>query len=201
MADLDGQEAKTDLARVRLLFLGDSIIERWDHDVFVRQYGPANPLNLGVSGDTTQGLLWRLLRTGLGRSLRPKLIILEIGTNNTYPGGDAAHVAIGIGEDVRAIRQLSPSTRILLLGLLPRLAPVGSNTAGARAWRREGDDVNRLISACADDKTVFYANPGRALLKATQPPQDIEADYLHPTPLGYRILSDTLAGDVHRLLE
>jgi beta-glucosidase len=201
LAELDKQEADIDLANVRLLFLGDSIVERWDHDVFAQQYGSNNPLNLGISGDTTQGLLWRLPRTGLGQALRPRLIVLEIGTNNTYPGGDAAPVAIGIGEIVRTIRRLSPGSRVLLLGLLPRLAPIGSDAAAAVVWRREGEEVNRRISACADNQSVFYADPGIALLEAgKQAPQDIEADYLHPTALGYRILSDLLASDISHLL-
>jgi beta-glucosidase len=200
LAQLDHEEAGIDLTKIRLLFIGDSIVERWDHDVFAQHCGRFVPLNLGISGDATQSLLWRLPRIGLGQALRPELIVLLVGTNNTYPGGGAANVAIGIGEIVRTIHHLSPASRILLLGLIPRLAPVGSETPAA--WRREIEDVNRLISACADNEAVFYADPGGSLLvPAARAPQDIEADFLHPTPLGYRILSDALDPQISRLLQ
>ncbi len=194
LAQLDHVIAGADLPRVRLIFLGDSIVERWDQEVFARHYTKLQPLNLGISGDTTQGLLWRLQRIGLGGALRPSVIVLLIGTNNTYPGGNADAVAIGVGEVVRAIRRISPASRILLLGLLPRGADA------ADGFRHEGVAVNSLIAGCADGRFVFYAEPGRSLAapdKGVAP--DIESDALHPTRLGYSMMSDFLDAEINRL--
>ncbi|SDT58322.1 GDSL-type esterase/lipase family protein [Bradyrhizobium canariense] len=194
--EIEHQLANSDLSRVKLLFLGDSIVERWDPDLFNRHFGSMGALHLGVARDTTQGMLWRLPRMGLGKSLRPDLIVMLIGANDTYPGGNPEAVAIGIGEIIRSIRNLSPSSRILLLGLLPRGA------APDDIWRQMGDQINRRIAACADNKIIFYADPGATLSPAgSGMSRDLEDDYLHPTPLGYRILSDALDDEITRSLK
>src|SRR5256885_420725 len=43
---------------IDLLFLGDSITEGFNADVFKKHYGKLNAANFGVSGDRTQHVLW-----------------------------------------------------------------------------------------------------------------------------------------------
>jgi beta-glucosidase len=193
VARLDQQLADADLSRFDLVFLGDSITEAWDPPLFSRNFGP-RALNLGVRGDTTQGMLWRLPRLRLGAALRPKLIVLLIGTNDTWPGGDPRKAAIGVGEVVRQIRARTPESRILLVGILPR-GPDGSDP-----WRVMGAGMNRLIPACADGKKVFYADPGVGLVDSGgHLSPEIAGDLLHPTPRGYAILAAALGPQIRRL--
>jgi beta-glucosidase len=54
-------QAKKD--SVDLLFIGDSITDGWDgrgKAVYDKYYVPRNVLNLGIGGDRTQHVLWRL---------------------------------------------------------------------------------------------------------------------------------------------
>ena len=51
---------RTDVSRTWLVFIGDSITEGWHPQVFQHFYGHRLALNLGIGGDATQGLLWRL---------------------------------------------------------------------------------------------------------------------------------------------
>src|SRR5712691_1234785 len=44
----------------RVLFLGDSLAEGFDLEVWHRHMTPRGVLNAGVSGDRTEHLLWRL---------------------------------------------------------------------------------------------------------------------------------------------
>ncbi len=191
---LNGQIAHTDLSRVRTLFLGDSLTESWAPPLFGHFYGHRAPLNLGVSGDNTQGLLWRLARVPLGTQLRPQLVILLIGTNDLWPGANPANVAAGIGEVVNQIRQRAPQSHILLVGLLPR----GENPDDP--FRQLGTAVNGLIAHCADPM-VTYVDPGEMLLDGQgQLTKDINYDYLHLTWVGYAILGAALEPYVHRII-
>ena len=61
-----------------LLFVGDSITEGWGgagKDVWAKEYAPGKTLNLGIGGDTTQNVLWRLAN-GEVEGLKPKVIVL-----------------------------------------------------------------------------------------------------------------------------
>jgi lysophospholipase L1-like esterase len=187
---LDGPEA----ARAQLLFLGDSLVHFWPPAVYDLFYGHRRPLNAGISGDTTQGLLWRLQRMPLGRTLRPRLAVMLIGTNNAA-GGRPEDIALGIAEAVREIRRRSSGTRVLLIGLLPRGA------GPEDPLRMVNERVNALVAGCADGRSVFFATPGELLVDAAgRLPEPIAQDRLHPSWVGYGILSAALEPEIRRLL-
>ncbi|EHM01949.1 GDSL-like protein [Acetobacteraceae bacterium AT-5844] len=192
--ELDRVIAATDLSRIQLLFLGDSITQGWFPSLFQQFYGHRAPLNLGVGTDGTQGLLWRLNRLPLGTTLRPRLAVVLIGTNNLlFASPD--DVALGVAENIRLIRQRSPATRILLVGLLPRGA------SGADPLRASIAQVNARIARCADNRSVFYAEPGPMMVDASGTMSNqIAFDYLHPTMVGYAILSAALEPQIRALL-
>jgi beta-glucosidase len=192
-AELEAMLSGPEAARAKLLFLGDSLVQFWPPLVYDLFYAHRRPLNAGVLGDTTQGLLWRLQRMPLGRTLRPALAVLLIGTNNA--GGRPEDTALGIAEAVREIRRRSPGTRVLLIGLLPRGAGPEDPLRVANA------KVNALIAGCADGRNVFFATPGELLADAAgRLPEQITQDRLHPSWVGYGILSAALEPEIRRLL-
>src|SRR5437764_1010741 len=74
--------------RVGLLFVGDSITDGWRNfgprggrDVFEQAYGRYRPLNIGIGGDRTQHVLWRLDADEV-EGISPKVAVVMIGTNN-----------------------------------------------------------------------------------------------------------------------
>jgi lysophospholipase L1-like esterase len=192
--ELDQALADTDLSKIQLLFLGDSITQLWDPQVFARYYGRRHALNMGVASDTTQGLLWRLGRSQLGQTLKPGLIVLMIGTNNAH-NLETDQVAFGIAETLRLIRQRSPGSRILLIAVLPR-------GATAQDWFRAPiARLNTLIASCADQQHIFFVDPGAALLDSQgNLPERLAADRLHLTPAGYAILSEAIEPSVRALM-
>ncbi len=192
--ELDRIIAATDLSRVQLLFLGDSITQGWFPLIFQQFYGHRAALNLGVGTDGTQGLLWRLNRLPLGSTLRPRLVVMLIGTNNV-PIMPADDVALGVAENIRQIRQRSPNSRILLVGILPR------GTTAQDPMRAAIARVNAQISRCADNRTIFYTEPGPMFLDGAGNLSDqIAFDYLHPSMVGYAILSTALEPHIRALL-
>jgi len=175
---------RMDLSRVRLVFLGDSITEGWQPQVFQQFYGHRAPLNLGVSGDGTQGTLWRLGNGHWPANLRPQTIVVLIGSNNLGAGASAEHVALGISQVLARLQQLSPQSRILLLGILPRGVTAQDPTRAAVA------QVNRLVAACADGQRVFFEDPGSMLIDAAgNLPDWVAFDGLHLTMVGYAMMA------------
>ncbi|MDB5412196.1 MAG: lysophospholipase and related esterase, partial [Rubritepida sp.] len=175
---------RSDVSRARLLFLGDSITEGWHPQIFNQFYGTRAPLNLGIGGDATQGLLWRLENGHWPAGLRPELIVLMIGTNNIGNGSRAEDVAAGVSEIIAKLQRLSPTSRILLLGVLPRGA-TANDPARPLVTR-----VNQLIASCADGRRVVFSDPGRMMVDGDGNLADyVSFDMLHLTMVGYAILA------------
>jgi lysophospholipase L1-like esterase len=189
-ANLPGLQRETR----RLVFIGDSITAGWDPAVFSQYYGTRAPLLIGIIGDATPGVLKRL--PDEWGPLRPRLVVLLIGTNNTqWLPGSPADVALGIAEIVRLIHTRSSGTRILILGILPRGA------TPAEPLRAVNAQVNALIAKCADGNTVFYADPGPALLDASgNLSKEMSGDTLHLTPLGYATLAAAMEPQIKAIM-
>ncbi|WP_426957412.1 GDSL-type esterase/lipase family protein [Muricoccus radiodurans] len=185
-----------DLSRVQVAFLGDSLTQGWFPLIYDQYYGHRSAINLGVTGDFTQGLLWRLQQGGhWPASLRPRLAVLLIGTNNSLHAQRPEDTALGVAEVVRTIRQRSPTTRVLIVGLLPR----GMDASDPA--RQANQRVNAMIARCADDRNVFYTDPGAYLVDGQGRLSDqIAYDRLHLTMVGYAMLGAGLEPTIRRLL-
>lgn len=178
---------RSNVGPARMVFLGDSITEGWQAQIFQQFYGHRAAINLGIGGDATQGMLWRLENGHWPANLRPQLIVLLIGTNNLGYGSTPENTAYGIGAIIAKLQQLSPSSRILLLGILPRGA------TPADPVRQLVVRTNQLIAPCADGRRVIFANPGPLLLDGAGNLADyVSFDALHLTMVGYAILSTAI---------
>ena len=104
-----------------LVFLGDSITEGWEgggKEVWDKRYTPRKALNLGVSGDQTQHVLWRLDHGNVD-GLAPKAAVVMIGTNNTSAGAGgntgggqtAEQIAEGVQAVTDKLKEKLPKTR------------------------------------------------------------------------------------------
>ena len=124
-------------------------------------------------------------------------MILLIGTNDLAHDGPPRSpelAAEGIRANLLFLRQQLPRTPILLLGLLPRAASPDSEL------RRKVGAVNRLISGCADGRSIFYADIGGALLDAQgRLTAEVSPDRLHFSDIGYARLAPLLASMIDNL--
>ena len=70
--------------KVDLVLIGDSITQGWEgrgKKVWKTHYGKRNAVNLGIGGDRTQHVIWRLDNGNL-KGIAPKAAVVMIGTNN-----------------------------------------------------------------------------------------------------------------------
>jgi N-acetylglucosamine-6-sulfatase len=167
-----------------LVFLGDSITQGWEgagKGVWQEHFGKAKALNLGFGGDRTEHLLWRLTTNQMGPS-RPKAAVILIGTNNTGHLMQAPEeIAAGVTRVVETLRQKSPKTKVLLLGVLPR----GANAQDP--MRVNNERVNAIIGKLADGETVVYKDISQAFLEADGSiSKGVMPDLLHLSAEGYR---------------
>lgn len=179
-----------------LVFIGDSITDGWrggGKKVWDEAFGPLKPLNLGIGGDRTQHVIWRL-RNGELDGYEAKLAVIMIGTNN---GADSKEdVAAGVTVIVKEFLKRQPKAKVLLLGIFPRGAK--ANDGG----RAKNNQVNQIIAKLDDGgKTVKYLDIGDKFLDANKDlPKDIMPDALHPNAKGYQIWADAILPTVKEMM-
>lgn len=184
------------LEEVELVFLGDSLVAGWTPALFQHFYGHRRALNMGVAGDTTQTLLWRLRQGGWPAALRPRAVVVLVGTNNAGFGWHALPTAQAILSVVEEIRARAPGVHVVLVGLLPR------GTEPDDAGRAFNQEVNRFLAPCPDGRTLFGLDAADVLLDGRQRLTSLVSyDQLHLTPYGYAILSTALEGALRAALE
>ena len=170
----------------RALYLGDSITQMWDPELWRENMAPRGVLNAGVSGDRTEHLVWRLDHGNLDGP-PPKVAIVMIGTNDIGHGRSVEDAAEGVRAVLLKLRVREPTTRILLLGLWPRGATPND------PLRKRVAAVNTLIQSCGDNRSVFYADIGGVLLDAHgELTRNISPDLLHFTAAGYARIAPLL---------
>ncbi len=203
------------LADVRLLFLGDSITDFWTmgdnpwfpgavggRAVWNETFGGRDPsrlgLNLGISGDRTEHLLYRILprsEGGLGQldrpDLNPDVIVLMIGINNSWDAETPAvdSVVAGVRAVVAAVHARKPDARIVLQSLLPTqepernaalVVPVNAALAAFAVGPDQAGHVRYL-----DLYPTFLGSEG-------QQNRAFFMDAVHPNEAGYRAWRDRL---------
>ncbi len=206
---------RTDLAAVKLVFVGDSITDFWllaedpwvkgqrlGRSVWNESFSGSKPddlaFNIGISGDRTEHLLHRLLpaaQGGLGHldapSLNPDFFVLMIGINNSWDPEEP--VVDSIFEGVRAVLDAlharRPAARIVLQSLLPTTEA----DRNAQVVLPVNDRLERLArtapfaryTAWLDLYPAFVDTKGMAV-------PALYADDVHPNESGYRVWRDRL---------
>ncbi|MCS7014578.1 MAG: platelet-activating factor acetylhydrolase IB subunit [Gemmatales bacterium] len=196
---------------IDVLFLGDSITDAWGGEghnpkapgasLFEREFVPLKTANFGIGGDRTQHVLWRI-QNGELDGIRPKVVMLMIGTNNSNGNDNTAEeIADGITAIVREIHQRSPKTKVLLLGIFPR-GKDPSNPA-VKAQREKISRVNQIIAKLDDGgKTVKYLDIGHLFIKPDgHIPPEIMPDYLHLSEKGYELWAQAVKPVILELLK
>jgi lysophospholipase L1-like esterase len=103
-----------------VIFLGDSITHGWEGQKAWQEYfGSFKPVNLGISGDQTGHVLWRITEGHELDHLKPKAAVIMIGTNN-IGGHSAQQIAGGIKAIVEELKRQKPDIKVLVLGVFPR---------------------------------------------------------------------------------
>ena len=179
---------------IDVLLVGDSITIQWA-DSWKRNFGGLKVVNIGIGGDKTQNVLWRLDHGGVD-GLQPKCVVLMIGNNNMFftpeTGIDAA--AKGIRMCSENLRRKFPDSQIIVTEVLPAHAP------GNRFY----EDIKKTNTAL--DTLDLGNTPNVRVLKLWEDfvkpdgmlKQELfTTDNIHLSPVGYDVYAAKLKPLIH----
>lgn len=187
-----------------LILIGNSIFHSLDnenrHEVWEKYLNQYKTVNMGISGDRTENVIWRL-ENGSLENIHPKVALILIGTNNT----DGNHylnistpeeLAGGIWRICEIVNEKLPETKILLMGILPYgYTPNYRNNINKA--------TNIYLSGFPEkDPNIHYLDIGHLYMDAEgQTKQDLMPDYLHPNVEGHMLMFETLKDDIEQWMD
>lgn len=189
-----------------VIFLGDSITQGWEgagKKAWTENFAPHKAVNLGIGGDQTGHVLWRITEGKELEPIKPKVAVIMIGTNNTG-AHSAEQIAGGIKAIVEELRKQKPEMKILLLGVFPRASGIKKEetVAPAEKLNPKIKAINDIISKLDDGKTVFYKDINAKFLNAEGGlERKLMPDLLHLSPAGYDNWAASIKEDVAKLLK
>jgi len=162
---------------MRLLFIGDSLIEFYDWE---RRFADHEVFNYGIAGETVEGLFSRLSGV-LDKVLNPDFIFIMTGINNMAMGG--RDFPESYRKIIGRIKAKSPSSKIFVQSLLPVLFPFISND--------EILEMNMELRKMAEEESVFYSDIHAVFLNSSGNPKTsyLLDDGVHLSEEGYRAWS------------
>lgn len=181
-----------------IMFIGDSITHQWEavgKAVWAQKLAPLGAQPFGIGGDRTENLLWRLQHGLLSGKSDPKLVVMMIGTNNTGHRKDKPEdIAAGVKACIDTIRQRKPDAKILVLAIFPRSAQPSD------FMRMNNEAANKLLSAFADGKKVFYADINHIFLtKDGVLEKSVMPDLLHLSAASYDLWADAVIPEIKKI--
>jgi lysophospholipase L1-like esterase len=183
-----------------ILFIGDSITHYWGSEpshrykcapqVWNKYFGGLETANLGFGWDRTENVLWRI-KNGALAGTQPKLAVMMIGTNN-LDFNTAQEIADGIKTICNEIGKQSPKTKILLVGILPRL----------KAHKVDPEAVNLLTSFLHHRDNITYININYGFIDHNgKVKKALFRDEVHPNAKGYKVIGSSLRPVIDKLLK
>ncbi|XP_077361619.1 platelet-activating factor acetylhydrolase IB subunit alpha2 [Festucalex cinctus] len=177
-----------------VLFVGDSMVQLMQqYEVWRELFSPLHALNFGIGGDTTCNVLWRL-QNGELENIRPKIVVVWVGTNNHEH--TAEQVAGGILSIAKLLTSRLPKAKVVVMGLLPRGErpnPLREKNAAVNDFLRSS--LPRLGQAQFLDVSGKFVHSD-----LTISPQ-VMFDFLHLTSTGYRKVAKPLSDLLLQILE
>ncbi|MDR1286732.1 MAG: GDSL-type esterase/lipase family protein [Treponema sp.] len=187
--ELAGYDESVDGA-IDILFIGDSLTQMWETDgidewnLLKADY---NIYNLGFPGDTTGHVIYRLYSGEFPDCIKPRFVVLLIGTNNIGFGYPVESSAKAIGDIIGIIHRKSKNTTIILMPVLPREdIPV--------ECRRKILDLNDAIKPYENLAYVVWFDLASHFTNAAGGIKMELFDHskLHLSPLGYKLWREEL---------
>jgi hypothetical protein len=166
--------------QVDVLIAGDSLAAQWEKADLREAFPGCRIAKMSMTGDRIQNTLWKV-KCGDFDSLRPRIVVLIVGTNN-LPTNTPVAMAAGIEAIVEEMLERWSPECIFVVGVPPR----GAAGTYKRARRQQAN--GRLQSAISALPQVRFVDLDLLLTDAAA----FQADMLHLSKRGYGILTAAL---------
>jgi lysophospholipase L1-like esterase len=186
-----------------VLLVGDSITIQWESDLkknnnWAAQFPNYKGVNIGIGGDKTYNVLWRLDHGGAD-GLEPRCILLMIGNNNMFFTGETGiePAALGVKTCVDRLRWQFPKTPLILVKILPCHAPgdkfyedIKLTNVALDAFKLTSDPLVQVLDIGND----FLNADGKLKTELFAP------DQIHPNKDGYAVYATRLRPVLEKIL-
>ncbi|GMH66540.1 hypothetical protein TrLO_g6651 [Triparma laevis f. longispina] len=199
---------------VDVLFLGDSITEYLtgtslgqaccddQKRSFDKAWVGSNVLALGLSGDQTQHLLWRISGEGgelnVGEATTIKRVVINIGTNNLGVGMTPSMAADGVVKVVETVTKLLPNAEVWVEQIFPR-GRLQQSVASANARIR--NHINSRMPSSVRISTCGKYFVNAEVKHESEASWTVDRAYLpdelHPNGPGVKLWMDCLKSDMN----
>ena len=172
--------------KCKMVMVGDSIT----HGFPLKEspFAKYSPFNYGQPGDSIQDAHYRLTRPELSK-IKPKVVVIMLGTNNMTATGQPKEIADGVRAVVTKTQAIWPGAHIILMGILPN----GRNAELAAK-------ASELIAKMDDGKTVHYLNIRDKFVPEGDNWKYLKPDKVHLLPDGYKVWTEALEPVVSKLM-
>lgn len=161
-------------APVDIVLIGNSLAHQWP----AKLWSGRRVYNLGVSGDRTQHVLWRLACFDDG-AIEAKAVVLIVGVNNLVCGEDVQSIVEGVGDVIGQARRVAPGAKIAVVAL----PPFGPD------FRLRDNDRQLLNASLASMRDVVAVGEPAAWNPRGSEAGCYQPDAVHFTRTGYQRLT------------
>lgn len=130
------------------------------------------------------------------RERKPDLLVIAYGTNEAFDGTSVERYAVELTTLLQRLRRGAPSADCLVLGPPDALEPGATPLARVAQIAATFERTAREIGCAFVDGQALMGGPGGFLAWQQQKPPLAQADRIHLTPDGYRLLGSKIAAEL-----
>lgn len=202
--DFHNEQILTENKKVDFVFIGDSITEYWDLNVYFADSGYI--VNRGIGGDISEIILKRFDADAL--QLNPSKVICLVGCNDLMTmhydywwkvnGKEVEEIIIELIKNIENIIEKCKDIKLYICSVLPSALCVPYN---AGKFNDAIIRVNCEIKKLCEKYSVTYIDYHSAMCKEDGKTikDNITYDGIHPTPKGYEIMAEVLRKNIPEL--
>ncbi|MBU2650895.1 MAG: hypothetical protein KKA81_08165 [Bacteroidetes bacterium] len=159
-----------------IVFLGDSLTEWFD----LESYFPDQRIdNMGIAGDTSAGILYRLDRV---IRKQPEKLFLMIGINDIFQGYSIREIINNQQNILDSLMVECPNSQIFVQSLLP----VNEYILGSRGVNDKVKQLNQLLKEYCQEAQMEYIALNEHFLGRDGLNPEFTYDGAHLSGMGYR---------------
>ena len=177
------------LQKNQIVFAGDSITEQYQLDRFYKD-SSLDCYNRGISGDTTDNLLYRLQVSVL--DIAPSKIVLTIGTNDINAGKSVGEIIENYQMIMELIVLNLPNTELYCVSIIPQNEKYSKNAyENNQRIKSTNKEIERLSKEYNCEYVNLYENlvDKNGLLR-----KKYSRDGLHLNKKGYKVWTAVMNG-------
>lgn len=170
----------------QIVFLGNSLTQGGNWSEYFPQQ---NPVNRGISGDNTLGMLGRLHEI---IKAKPSKLFILAGVNDISLGRSNDKILNGIKSIIYQVKEGSPNTTIYIQSLLP----INKDVCKYQRMKNKEKQIEKLnkeiIKFCKSENITFINLYPHFLSEKRKLDAKYTSDGLHLNEAGYTVWSDQI---------